>query len=146
MVLLVTKGAHATVLLHPKCLQFPHPALFPASTGLLGGPLWQMLPVPTSLTKLKAVLCGLPCERRKKAPQKLGPTLPTASYLPCTWSKCCWVVDRTWQRESAPMSRTLYTLYILLIVAVKKLFSRKGENNFHNSRHSLYVLLLRKTK
>lgn len=112
MVLLVTKGAGATVL-HPKCLQFPYLALFSASTGLLWGPLQPLLPVPASRTKLKAVLCDLVCQRKKKLSQKLGPALPAASYLPCTWSKCCWVVGAGQDLAEGVSTNIQNTLHIV---------------------------------
>lgn len=64
----------------------------------------------------------------KKLSEKLGPALPTASCLPVHEANVVgwWVLHRAWQRESAPMSRTLYTLYILFIITVKKLSLRKG--------------------
>lgn len=69
VLLLVAKGASAAVLLHPKCLQSPLPVRFPASPwwpSPLWNPLQPLLPLPISRTKLKAMLCNLANERRKR--------------------------------------------------------------------------------
>lgn len=106
-------------------------------------------PVFTSRTKLKAVLCDLVCERRKKSPLKS--LVPFCLLLPmCHVHEAnvvgWWVLHRTWQKESASMSRKFYPLYILFIIPVKELSFRKGENKSHNSSHSLHALSQHKTK
>lgn len=119
MVLLVTKGAGATVL-HPKCLQFPHLALFSASTGLLWGLLQPLLPVPASRTKLKAVLCDLVCQRKKRALSKAW-SCSACCFLSAMYMKQmllgggCWTGPGRGSQHQHPEHFTHSTCYSLYL-------------------------------
>lgn len=52
----------------------------------------------------------------KKLSEKLGPALPTASCLPCTWSKCCWVVGAAQGLAEGVSTNVQNTLHIVHII------------------------------